>query len=828
MATPTPLTIRWQVLVLPVLVGLLAACSEPPVDDVTEPTDEAGSGDLQEAELPELVELATFEATFDPETEEFTFEMQTSDEFTLAEDADGSLRVVRQSLFCPIRVTRGVSETFSMSVDLFSIHFTPAGCGLPDEFPYTVLGAFCADVTVRSYLSREAFDVYAEVVGINPDSGYNGYQYPFGTGANPDEVPVGPGMPTDINGGLWSYGDLGPAGSPTDRASQTWTFQFAGGFFRFHGRLVGRFLELVNNQDDDCDGRIDEGTGSYTRGTACVDHIDCATEYCSPANVCDVCEGLIEPDETCSSFEPTPENSDRVEVNSLGEIELSVVTENESYVWIANYQDGTVSHFDSVTGRTIGRYPSRANAPGSCATPSRTAVDNDGNVWVGNRSRNRNCGGVTKIARYTDVCERDLRQCACVDRNHNGVIDTSHDLDGDGDITGHEYLGANDECVLFSALPTVFVRALAVDHNNVAWIGDWHNRGFHKIDASTGAYLNFVPMGIRPYNATVDTNGILWSPDGCCGGGRIRSVDTNTDQVGPIRRQPWGDRGNYGIDVDSQNRVWMGGYPRVNWTASRYDPGPWPYNMVDTGNWVRTASTCRTSSGKGRGVTVDSNDVVWVGQHGGRSNSRCDDAWYRGRITGYADDPSGRPTVVVRDQYIGDLCVVPTGVDADEDDDIWLSCQRSMTATEVDSASDGYSAYRTQAKNYIHSNFSTLFEVTRVSEHGDYYFTGQSCANGSAPTAWDLLSWNGTIADDDTAIRVYFRTAPTEETLAAAPWQGPYEQDYLSNDSPVDVSALAADAFYEVRVSLISTHDEHTPRVSGIRLSAVCPASLGG
>ena len=69
--------------------------------------------------------------------------------------------------------------------------------------------------------------------------------------------------------------------------------------------------------------------------------------------------------------------------------------------------------------------------------PSRTAIDHYGNAWVGNRATN----SLVKIG--------SLKQGTCVDRNGNGVIDTSRDSNGNGVIDSYEMVSyEEDECIL--------------------------------------------------------------------------------------------------------------------------------------------------------------------------------------------------------------------------------------------------------------------------------------------------------------------------------------------------------------------------------------------
>ena len=68
-------------------------------------------------------------------------------------------------------------------------------------------------------------------------------------------------------------------------------------------------------------------------------------------------------------------------------------------------------------------------------------VDLEGNCWVGNRA----AGTVTKIGLY--------EAGNWIDRNEDGICQTSQDTNADGDIAGDELLPwGEDECVLYEVV----------------------------------------------------------------------------------------------------------------------------------------------------------------------------------------------------------------------------------------------------------------------------------------------------------------------------------------------------------------------------------------
>ena len=200
--------------------------------------------------------------------------------------------------------------------------------------------------------------------------------------------------------------------------------------------------------------------------------------------------------------------------------------------------------------------------------PSRTAVDFNGDAWVANRAHDsygsadpgdagiHHQSSVTKIANKNN----SINDTDCIDRNHNGKIDTSSDANGDGIIntdcngdgipdslgnvtaakpcvggTLQEFFGLDDECVLFTTNTGAegtpgpsgvggIGRPLALGQGATdfapsdAWAGRFNDGIFYRIDGTTGlikATLTLAAGGTaaRPYGAAIDQTGILWAPN---------------------------------------------------------------------------------------------------------------------------------------------------------------------------------------------------------------------------------------------------------------------------------------------------------------------------
>ena len=273
--------------------------------------------------------------------------------------------------------------------------------------------------------------------------------------------------------------------------------------------------ERCDRQDNDCDGQLDEG-------------LECTQLECGPRCLQ---EGIGQDGQ---GFQVSPQTTPGLSLDPGSNLILDpgAGSVRHTFLWIANSDEGTVSKINTQTGKEEGRYLSalftlgdprnRGHAAPTGNRPSRTAVDFNGDVWVANRGYDpldavdtkAYQGTVTKIAHDN-----------CPDLNGNGKVETSRDVSGDGKIDPAdplEFLGDSDECILFTVNVGRFgglPRALALDGGGVdvrksnAWVGNYNEMKFYKLDGDDGHVLTEVPVGIRPYGAAIDSNGMLWATE---------------------------------------------------------------------------------------------------------------------------------------------------------------------------------------------------------------------------------------------------------------------------------------------------------------------------
>jgi len=225
------------------------------------------------------------------------------------------------------------------------------------------------------------------------------------------------------------------------------------------------------------------------------------------------------------------------------QLQLSDEITTYPVMWIANAGEDTVSKWDTNTNKELARYHTWFGPPGnhdawSGASPSRTCVDVEGNCYVANRHFDNKPADVIKILAND-----------WIDRNSNGLMDTSFDADNDGSISPSEMLPMsdinangkidddeiNDERIAWvvSVGPNNGLgRSLAIDMNGNIWLGLYNTQVYYKLDSDDGSVIggpvSVNPNGHHPYGALVDKYGILW---GASLGSTLLKLDTNNLNV---------------------------------------------------------------------------------------------------------------------------------------------------------------------------------------------------------------------------------------------------------------------------------------------------------
>ena len=277
---------------------------------------------------------------------------------------------------------------------------------------------------------------------------------------------------------------------------------------------------------------------------------------------------------------------------------------DKSYIWIASQDSAQISKVNTVTMLEEARY--LTGPAGGTESPSRTAVSADGRYVVVN---NRGTGRTTMIA---------ADKVDCVDKNGNGMIDTSTSK---ADIKAWGL----DECAVWS-ITFPFGGAWQQGPRGVTWspgtwsfdeckfvepkvwLGYWSNQGNNtihvvRIDGATGIVELTLPIpqwngsGFAPYGAAMDAKFQPWFSSLR---GEIARVNVNNNPIDVTRFPVPASVQSYGMTVDRDGNPWIGGCT-----------GPVSVFDVDANKWLSIAGT----SACHRGV-ASSEKYVWVASNG--------------------------------------------------------------------------------------------------------------------------------------------------------------------------------------------------------------------
>lgn len=428
-------------------------------------------------------------------------------------------------------------------------------------------------------------------------------------------------------------------------------------------------------------------------------------------------------------------------------------------MWIANSGEDSVSRWDVDLNQETAKYhtwfgPLSDHSAWSGPAPSRTAVDLNGNCYVANRHFDGLPADVIKIF------EEDW-----VDRNGNGVLDTSHDANGDGIISPSEMLqmtdsnGNNridpdeitDERIAWIA--TVgpaggLGRSLAIDLDGNIWLGLYNSRAYYKLSGADGTVLE-GPVNVSPntpYGSLVDRYGVLW---GASLGTTLLRLDTYTLDMQVFDHSAYGS--DYGIAL---------GYDGSGCTHV-YQASSSGYTYIEYDSCAGTFSTPAQLQYPVLGIATDTNGNIVASNYS------------TGAVSKFAPDGSliwSAPAQVSSEAR---------GTQVDKNNDVWV-IYRDADKLAKYAGDDGspLGVFNSGREPYTYSDATGIGYLTSAGLVGSWTVVFDSEAQ-DAP--WGVVSWHSS-EPTGTSITVKARSSNNGTTWSA--WETAQNNVELSSTPP--------------------------------------------
>jgi RHS repeat-associated protein len=322
------------------------------------------------------------------------------------------------------------------------------------------------------------------------------------------------------------------------------------------------------------------------------------------------------------------------------QLQLDHTAREFDFLWVSVSSKGTIVKINTTTGQVIGEY--FTSPAGQPKNPSRTTVDLNGNVWATNRDGN----SVVHVGL--------VENGQCVDRNGNGIIETSTGFNDikpwtntGGANTNGGVSTAADECIIhYTKVNSFGTRHVSVTKANDIWVSGTSGRRFDLLDGVTGQIKRAEPtVGFGGYGGLIDPNGVIWSSN------PMLRWDTSKPLTGANGGNWTGfNHPSYGLCIDSGGNVWNTSFG--NGQIRKFAPDGTLLGIFNQGDAFA------------QGCVVDKNDHVWVAHSLNRST--VGHLKNDGSLVGIIPVGSG-----------------PTGVAVDGSGKIWATNHNSRTVSRI-------------------------------------------------------------------------------------------------------------------------------------------------
>jgi streptogramin lyase len=438
------------------------------------------------------------------------------------------------------------------------------------------------------------------------------------------------------------------------------------------------------------------------------------------------------------------------------------------FINVAASGSGTLIRINTETGAILGEFATSPDGFGR--NPSRTAVDSQGNVWVGNRDESSGgqgsvvkiglcIGGVRVDANGTPnpnglYLKGPFRYNTCVDRNNDGLIRTSRGLgdvlawpnvtDGAGGADGVVQDAVDEAILVYQRTSGVAVRHVSVDASDDVYVGGYPfvPTSFNKLNGRTGAVLStFAAPGCGGHGGVIDgARNLLWSTAEADNTVLRYDLTSGTSMCIPVP-------GNHGLALDRMGNVWVNQFLQNSITKILPDGTIAPGFPKTSGGPAGDRAVCVTP--------IDGH--VWSDNSFGQSVSRLDS---NGTLLKVID--------------LGADGVDPRGLAVDSKGKVWATCTQSNTAKRIDpnGGGDGLGAVDLtvplgrSALPYDFSDMTGIAPFVNLNAGGFWQVTYDSTV---ANTQYGKISWNATVPQT-TGLVVEFRASDNVSTIGSLPF----------------------------------------------------------
>lgn len=393
---------------------------------------------------------------------------------------------------------------------------------------------------------------------------------------------------------------------------------------------------------------------------------------------------------------------------------------------IGNF-DTTLTTAEAGGTAVLGEYLTRPN--GMSGNPSRTTVDANGDVWVGNRDEGSGgLGSVTKIsANPTGTTSTGVWNGSTFDR-------LAWSNSGGADSAGGTSTAADSAILQYVRTTPANVRHVSVDANNNVWVGGGPSGAgsgdqvFELRDGNTGAVINTPGFGAAVldnntggYGGLVDGNGVVWSAG--LSGNSLTRFDPATGARMTVNQ---GGRQSYGLGIDNNGVIW-----NATWTNNTLD-------KIDPTTGLVLASYGGLGGNGMRGVAVTPDNDIWVASS------------YNNRVLRINNDGTLQTTINVGS--------TPTGVAVDSNGKVWVTNYGSDSVMRIDPSTNTVDLTVQLGSNADPYNYSDMTGTVLV---GTTNPTGtwRRVLDGGAGAIWDDIFWNQEGEGVDTGLLVEVRVS---------------------------------------------------------------------